>query len=476
MNRRALAWSALALVSGAAALSISCSPSDDPSASDDANTATDSAPPVCDPSNDPSCVNDSTGVFVNGANGSDSNAGTKEAPLKTIGAALGKATGSKNNVYICAGTYAEHVKLTSAVNLVGGFACADWTYAATNKPKVAPSDVGYALDVESVSSAVTISDLEFDSVDGKNAGDSSVAAFINGSNVTFARVTVSAGTGTAGANATLDSLTFPDQAALNGNNADGGTPAAANTVACPGDAGLSTTGGAGGVSIGGNGSPGSPSLDGGAGGTIAECTGGQGGHPGTGAPVGNSGSGAKTSGSIVSLQWLPASGEPGAIGGPGQGGGGGAGISGGGGGGGGAGGCGGAGGGAGAGGGGSIAIVSNVSTITISSSKLTATNAGAGGAGAAGQVGQTPGGFHGNGAGAGCSGGNGGSGGAGGAGGGGAGGVSVGILYEGTAPTIDNATQGATTVAPSGGAKGTGGAPGMNDGVDGVAQSMLEVQ
>jgi hypothetical protein len=73
---------------------------------------------TCDPSKDPSCVSDSSGIFVSGS-GSDSNAGTKEAPVKTIAAALAKTSSSKNAVYICAGSYAEHVKITTAVNLYG---------------------------------------------------------------------------------------------------------------------------------------------------------------------------------------------------------------------------------------------------------------------------------------------------------------------------------------------------------------------
>src|SRR6478736_3942086 len=77
----------------------------------------------------------------------------------------------------------------------------------------------------------------------------------------------------------------------------------------------------------------------------------------------------------------------------------------------------------------------------------------------------------GGGAGAGTSGGGGG-GGAGGAGGGAAGGISVGIAYQGTAPTPDAAT---TITVGMSGTKGLGGVPGTNDGIDGKAQSILEV-
>ncbi len=66
----------------------------------------------------------------------------------------------------------------------------------------------------------------------------------------------------------------------------------------------------------------------------------------------------------------------------------------------------------------------------------------------------------------GCAGGHGGTGGTGGSGGGGAGGVSAGILYKGTAPTLDTATT-SKFVQGLAGTKGTGGVPGTNDGIDG---------
>ena len=79
----------------------------------------------------------------------------------------------------------------------------------------------------------------------------------------------------------------------------------------------------------------------------------------------------------------------------------------------------------------------------------------------------------------GCQGGPGGIGGNGGASGGGAGGLSVGILYSGTAPTLDDATTDAITTAEEGGAGGEGvRGNDENDttrGLDGVAQATLGV-
>jgi hypothetical protein len=72
--------------------------------------------PLAEPKDAPKCVVSEFGLFVDATSGADANAGTKDAPVKTIGGALGKL-GAKNRVYICEGTYAEHVKLTSAVSL-----------------------------------------------------------------------------------------------------------------------------------------------------------------------------------------------------------------------------------------------------------------------------------------------------------------------------------------------------------------------
>ncbi|CAN5723932.1 hypothetical protein BH09MYX1_BH09MYX1_38890 [soil metagenome] len=74
----------------------------------------------------------------------------------------------------------------------------------------------------------------------------------------------------------------------------------------------------------------------------------------------------------------------------------------------------------------------------------------------------------------GCNGGDGAPGGNGGTGGGGAGGISVGILYKGTKPTTDAATDSKITFGAKG-TKGLGGSTPTNDGIDGVAQAVLQV-
>ncbi len=441
--------------------------------------------PTCDPSKDPSCVNDSSGVFVS-SSGSDSNAGTKEAPLKTIGAALTKASGSKNAVYICAGTYPEHVKVTTGLSLYGGFACADWTYSAANKPKISPSDTGYALDIESVSSAVAIADLEFDSDAGTTAAPSSIAAFVNSSpQVTMSRVTLTAGAGATGEDGASSAATTLARG-LKGNNADGGAGGAEQTCPCPDG---NTVGGKGGSNVvaqlnGGAGQPdlhGTPPKDGEGGmGNLAACTSvGSGGIGGSGADgdAGTFGPSAEAVGTLDATGFHPSTGSAGTSGGRGQGGGGGGVTASGetsnaGAGGGGCGGCGGALGGGGAGGGASIALVAFDSPVTIIACTLSGDKAGDGGKGGDGQLGAlggTPGGdpsF------LSCNGGTGGNGGNGGAGGGGAGGISAAIVQKGGAPQADSATQMSFKTAGSGGPPGAGG---TGNGIAGVAQNVVAI-
>ncbi len=437
------------------------------------------APPGCELTKDPkdsaACVDDAVGIFVDGTNGDDGNAGTKLEPVKTIGAALKLTSAQQARVYVCEGTYAEDVVVDAShdgVSIYGGWRCADWSYSGT-KPIVGAGTM--ALKLDGLTKAVTIEDMDWKSADATADGGSSIAAFVNGcANVTLVRDTLEAGKGKAGAAGTLTNFNYPDQATLNGKDASGMTGGPANAVKCP--AGDTTTGGKGGDN-GSTGDPGLPSLGAGQGGTLAACGSGGSGSDGAPASKGPDGSAPSGLGSLSSQGWASMAGGAAKAGGPGQGGGGGLGFGGGGGGGGGAGGCGGAGGPGGGGGGASVALVVLSSTVTVTASALQAATAGAGGTGAAGQPGETTFGFHGNGTGAGCQGGNGGTGGNGGAGGGGAGGISVGVLWKGTAaPTLDSSTNTNIVFAQQGGAKGTGGAPGTNDGIDGVAQAVLEVK
>ncbi|MDB4946157.1 MAG: Glycine-rich cell wall structural protein precursor [Labilithrix sp.] len=424
---------------------------------------------AAEPKDAPKCVVNDFGVFVD-ANGNDANAGTKESPVKTITAALGKLAG-KTRVYVCEGTYAEHVKLTTAVSVYGGFACGGWDYTGA-KPKVAPTDVGYALEVADVASALTIVDMSFVAADAVAKGDSSVAAFAHGAGaLTINRSELKAGLAQGGADGDPGVTGAPVMGDLKGNPPKTATVAGEQKV-CTCTTGGTSTGAAGG-GPNGAGAKGGPPLAGGAGGLAStDCSKmepngiGDNGDPGTPA---DPGAAATALGKISLEGWQPGAGGDGKAGTPGQGGGGGGGLDAlNAGAGGGCGGCGGSGGRGGKGGGASIALIAIDSKVTITDAALSASVAGDGGGG--GPFG--PGGAGGTAGLALCSGGTGGKGGDGGSGGGGAGGISAAVLYKGGAPTNNNST---LTPGKAGG-KGVGGTPGMNDGVEGKSADMLEVQ
>jgi hypothetical protein len=430
----------------------------------------------------------SAGLFVSPA-GNDDNAGSSDAPLATLTAAIEKArSGSRVlPIFLCTATYREHPEIhNDGYALHGGFACPDdldaaWVYDSAERAKIAPNTQGYALRVRDLQGLV-VSDLEFSAADGEEPGESSIGVFVsNAADVRFERVRITAGDGVDGAPGVVEPFEFEPQESLNGNSTDNAAGGVIkDDCVCPG--GGMTTGGQGGLGGAGpqSGSPGTPvTLDGGLAGDVAlACSsGGSGGDGKDGDDLQTTefGEGAGAIGELRDSEWLPSAGAPGLVGVPGQGGGGGAGKAGtglGGGGGGACGGCGGNGASGGRGGGASIALLTAESEVTLLSARLVSATAGHGGEGIPGQEGQ-PGGTRGSGSGDGCDGGKGGKGADGGASGGGAGGVSVGILWTGdTAPDVSDDT----AIDPGeAGLGGTGGDPLENDGIGGVSQEILRL-
>jgi hypothetical protein len=428
----------------------------------------------CDTSKSPgeeAClVEDEHAVFVS-PSGSDTGAGTKSDPVASIGKGIEIAQAAGKLVIACSATYDERVSITAGTKLFGGFDCSSWVHDSSNPTKVEPSARGYALEVNGVSSAVVIEDVSFKAQPGSDPGESSIGAFVNAStDVTFARVTIAAGAGKAGADSVMQPFVFPTQTELSGNNGTASAGGNEKSCSCPG--GAVTVGGIGGnpATTGQGGGMGLPNNGAGEGGQAGkECNAGGAGGKGAPGKTVTDGQGAMTPGSASSSGWQPSSGSNGQPGGPGQGGGGGASVATGGGGGGGCGGCGGAAGSAGGSGGASIALLSVDSTIAMSGGALTSADGGAGAKGVAGQGGQQEFGFAGSGVVGGCQGGNGGAGAPGSSGGGGAGGPSAGVVHKGAAPTLE----GTTISTGNGGAKGLGGTPGSNDGAVGAKEDVL---
>ena len=427
------------------------------------------------------CVVDSFAVFVNAAGGDDAADGSKARPVRTVGAAVARASATgKRRAYTCgAGPYEEAIVLKSAVSLLGGFACGSWAYDGV-KARIAPAPGAYALHIDRAPGTIVLSDLELVAANATADGGNSVAVFVHEATARFVRADLRAGNGKKGADGeggkpgTLTAVTAGSLMDLDGNAASGTTGGIFKDCTCSnGGPALSRGGGGGGVNtLGGNGLP---ARGGGTGGDASDAACGASGTGKVGGPGANVDpvGAALGRGSLTSAGWAPAGGTEGSqSGGPGQGGGGGGGANATNAGGGGAcGGCGGTPGKAGGGGGASIALLTRSSTLELRSSSLSAGAAGAGGEGGAGGVGGGGGllGGAGN-----CRGGGGGKGGIGSAASGGAGGVSMGLLYQRTAPSLDEATTSAITSGTVG-AAGKGGAPGTNDGPPGVADKVREV-
>lgn len=427
------------------------------------------------PTEEACLVSDDRAVFVS-PDGDDDNDGSQDAPLATLTKAVEVAADDKL-VLVCSASYDEHVSIATGARIYGGFKCADWSID-TARAVFKPETAGPALTVDTVIDEVVIDSLSFEVGDAAAAGESALTAIINASlNVTLRSVSLTAGEGKAGANGSLTDFMFPDMSTLNGNPESPAGGGGSEKI-CTCQATLMSVGGLGGPpsSSGLNGAKGLPDHGAGQGGDPApdDCGGGSSGKKGADAPPKAPGAGAATLGTPALAGWTPSAGTDGVNGQPGQGGGGGASLnSSGHGGGGGCGGCGGNGGTAGKGGGGSVALLAVGSAVVLEACTLTTADAGNGGNGAAGQPALDD-----IGAGGGvvssinsCPGGNGGKGGAGGAGGGGAGGISVGVLWKGVmTPTVSADT---TITNGKAGAKGSGGVPGTNDGIAGVAQKVL---
>lgn len=449
--------------------------------------------PAADPKDAPKCVVSEFGIFVDAATGNDGNPGSKELPVRSLGAALTKLDG-RPRVYVCEGTYVESVKLSSPVSIYGGFACGTWAYSGT-PGKLAPSS-GIPLTVDRVSASVIIADLGISAPDAIEAGASSIGVFaIESASLTLRRVMVTAGKGKSANDegAPPTNLFSADAVDLEGTTATGTNGGGQKTCACKSHG--SSVGGKGGnggnpAESGGSGNAtptpmamGGRNSAGGAGypnGLAFAC---EGGKPGPDGSAREGGAGAGTSGALTATAWTATAGSGGAAGNPGAGGGGGGGGDANGSGGGGCGGCGGAGGKGGAGGGSSLAVVADRTALVLESSKLVSSDAGRGGNGGTGEAG----GGGGGGAVGACGGGRGGNGAGGSGGGGGAGGLSVGILRRAGSVARDGSTPITTGTAGVGGGPGGSGAGGNNvlgtapagnagtKGKDGVSQEILEM-
>ena len=436
----------------------------------------------------------SNALFVDTANGNDSNPGTRSLPLQTIQEGINTAqlAGNFADLYVAQGTYTEAtITLVDGISLYGGYdPTPDWD-----------RQVGvFTTTIQGQETAISGSSVSNLTIDGftitsaNNAIPSSQAILLASSQgVVISNNIITSGVGQDGMNGT------DGAPGIDGENGKNGFPGSCDGVRGLGGNGGSLTaaynggrGGNGGAEGTNDGQPGFSGLGpgGGAGGTggayddagaTFTATGNPGGNGGNGGsePRGTNGSNTAQLGifgssyaTVIGL-W-GSSGDMGSGGGGGGGGGAQAGIfiidgGGNGGGGGGEGGTGGTGAAPGESGAGSFALYLYGSTnIQILDNTITASAGGSGGLGGTGGAGGL-GGTGGVGAttcideiGAGGHGGHGGSGGDGGSGGSGAGGPSIGIAY-GAGSTITESGNSIYTASPSAG--GVYWAPGLSQDV-----------
>ena len=448
------------------------------------------APPGCIPSNNSTPVDDSCGVFVSSTRGDDTNAGTKEKPVTTLGMAISMSGGKP--IYLCGEALLETVSIDANVVVYGALDCAaDWKYDASKPTELSASGDQVPVSISS-GSRLDMYDVHVKADDALSPGSSSIGILAEAdATLNLTRCKVSAGKGADGAS--FDPPADPAQMGADGPEGGNACMASQTITADPpttscGD--VQSVGGPGGVGLSNSASPGGPgepqgAMNGGQAEGATACTDGGAGDAGmTGAP----GDGASSLGSLqAGIGYVPSPGADGKAGSPGQGGGGGGGSKGGtgagkcqvaataggaSGGAGGSGGCGGAGGKGGGGGGASIGIATLGAKLTFSDVTIETSAGGNGGNGGVGQTGGIGGkGGIGGSKGAavnlknGCAGGDGGTGGDGGKGGGGRGGHSIGIAHTGAAPDTTGATITVGTAGNGGAGEGAtgGGQTGVAD-------------
>lgn len=343
--------------------------------------------------------------------GDDAAAGTLDAPLATLQAAVLRARSEQKDVYVCNGSYEQALVIRgSGVRLYGGYDCQSGGRRIADRARITAQNA-IPLSIEGAADVV-IERLAFVAPDAGGAEESSVAGVIAGSErVQLRRVELvsgQAGPGRTGARGLPVSGEAP-------RGATGGTACQKLLCSAYGDGGYSTSApsceGGGRPEVGGRGGdggrpgkdaqPGGASASGVLGGQVGSTLAVRDGQAGGIGRRGDTGGGPLAQlGELQGTTYRPTNiGQTGAYGHPGQAGGGGAGVGelwegdlccapGHGGSQGGFGGCGGRPGHGGTGGGASIALMIVESDVALVWARLIAGNGGRGGTGGAGGPGQ----------------------------------------------------------------------------------------
>ena len=124
------------------------------------------------------------GVFVSPA-GDDSASGERDAPLRTIQAAIERATGSRDHVYVAAGVYTEAIQLRAGVSIFGGYS-ADYARRDLlgNETAIFPplesqgERLGTITGLNISSGSLKVSGFTIIGFDESNVGKSSYAVYL----------------------------------------------------------------------------------------------------------------------------------------------------------------------------------------------------------------------------------------------------------------------------------------------------------
>ena len=458
----------------------------------------------CDPGTADGPIGDDCGYFVSASVGSDDLAGTKAAPVRTLGRAIELAGERSSSVFACAEEFNEALVIPSGIKLYGGLDCGRSFQPSREgrRTSIAAPPDAVAVTVLGGDWTTRLQNVSIRAADAIVEGGSSIAVLVlEGATFELRFSDVEAGAGASGLSG--DMLSPGLKAAGDGIAGTDGVPACEfgedvvepdPTVLTCGE--MTSLGGQGGTPENAgdaqSGATGLPLFElsaAGAGGegatTGAPCSDGAAGQDG---PHGKNGKGGAGSGRLSAFGFVGVRGRDGGRGLPGQGGGGGGGSRSSGGclagdielgawgGAGGTGGCGGRGGRGGGFGGASIGIASVFASVRLDAVDIFAGRGGEGGAGGSPELGGLggPGGKGGEGSlnvSGGCAGGKGGRGGHGGPGGGGSGGPSIGVAFVGSSPVL-----GRVVAAPGQG--GYGGLAPMAEGrgEEGAAAFIMELE
>ena len=252
--------------------------------------------------------------------GDDGAAGTRDAPLKTVGAAIMKAATAMNGrpVYVQAGMYAEAITMAAGIDVTGGY---DTTWTRSDAAETVLTAASPVVRFDGATFPTVLDGVTVEALDATVPGTSAVAIVIEGSTMVELRdVMVTAGVGAAGMDGAAG-ITGPaggmgDPGRPGCEDSSGFCSGCSRPIGGPGGgSSCNRVGGAGGQP-GRSSSGGDPglagSIDGAPGpGALGESQDGTGGGTGSSGGAGGDGMGGTAAGTFAGATYTPANGTDG---------------------------------------------------------------------------------------------------------------------------------------------------------------------